>query len=307
MVKKLTNALNDQDTDSHSSEISIGKKIIKRKKRAKKADLNERKYKCDYCNKKYLSKPALCTHKKQKHSLTYISKDPVENLEDNEPKKIKFIKAKEKYTDFFNDENKVSKFIDNTEQKEKIKQIFNSNLILDLVSKSSDYKNIEEYPFYKLIIEEWEKDQTKTAEESFIQKIKNNYISKSKNRRLQKRNVPPLDEIFLSYLKQLNKNLKHSYLSNITLFIISFRKFINDLKRSQITPDLVKPGQNEFTHLFNARDLPEIANDYFNDFLPKYSECINNEIRKDFIDIIQHFCFWLYDNNYSDCILSLNE
>ena len=109
------------------------------------------------------------------------------------------------------------------------------------------------------------------------------------------------------YLKQLNKHLKNSYLTNITLFIIYFRKFINEIKQAQPTAEIMKPGLNEFTQLFNARDIPEIANDFFNDFMPKYNDIIDNGIRKEFIDIIQHFCFWIYDNNYSDAVLSLNE
>ena len=306
MVKKFSNLLTEEDANSHSSEVSISKKIISRKKRAKKNDLNERKYICDYCYKKYLSMPALCTHKKQKHSLTYTPKDPVKSQKDKEVEAIKFEKVKEKYTEFYNDENKLSKFIDNTEPKEKIKKSLGSNLILNFEKKSSNHENIEQHPFYKYIIENWEKGLTKTEEKSFIQKIKNNYISKSKNRRFKKSNAPTIDKIFLLYLKQINKNLKYSYLNNITLFIISFRKFINDLKKAQITADIMRPGLNEFSQLFNARDMPEVANDFFNDFLPKYSGIINNEIRKDFIDIIQHFCFWLYNNNYSDGVLSLN-
>ena len=307
MVKKLSNLLNDEDANSHSSEVSIDKKIISRKKRAKKDDLNERKYKCHYCNKKYLSMPALCTHKKQKHSLSYIPKETEKSQKDIEAEAIKFEKAKNKYKEFYNDENKLSLFIDNTGLKEKIGQSFNSNLVLNFENESSHNENIEQHPFYKFIIKDWDKDETKIEEKSFIQKIKNNYVSKSNNRRFKKCNIPSIDKIFLSYLKQLNKNLKYSYLKNITLFIISFRKFINDLKKAQITADIMKPGLNEFTQLFNARDMPEIANDFFNDFLPKYSGIINNEIRKDFIDIIQHFCFWLYENNYCDGILSLNE
>lgn len=306
MVKKLSNLLNDEDANSRSSDVSTGKKIISRKKRAKKDDLNERKYKCHYCNKKYLSMPALCTHKKQKHSLSYIPKEPEKSQKDKEEEAIKFEKAKKKYIEFYNDENKISLFIDNTDPKEKIKQSFNSDLVLNFVNESSNYENIEQHPFYKYIIENWDKDETKTEKKYFIQKIKNNYVSKSNNRRFKKCNIP-IDKIFLSYLKKLNKNLNNHYLHNIILFIISFRKFINHLKQAQITADIMKPGLNEFTQLFNASDMPEVANDFFNDFLPKYSGIINNEIRKDFIDIIQHFCFWLYDNNYSEGILSLNE
>jgi hypothetical protein len=50
------------------------KRKIKRKKRAKKSDSNDRRYKCGFCGKTYLSCPALCTHKKLKHSLSYIIK-----------------------------------------------------------------------------------------------------------------------------------------------------------------------------------------------------------------------------------------
>ena len=251
--------------------------------------------------------PALCTHKKQKHSLSYIPKEPEKSQKDIEEEAIKFEKAKKKYNEFYNDENKISKFIDNTNQKEKIKQSFNSDLVLNFLNESSNYENIEQHPFHRYIIENWDKDETKTEEKSFIQKIKNNYVSKSNNRRFKKCNIPPIDKIFLSYLKKLNKNLDNHYLNNIILFIISFRKFINNLKQAQITADIMKPGLNEFTQLFNARDMPEVANDFFNDFLPKYSGIINNEIGKDFIDIIQHFCFWLYENNYCDGILSLKE
>ena len=310
MVKQLKNISKEEDANSQSSETSTSKKTINRKKRAKKSDLINRNYECPYCHRKYMSMPALCTHKKQKHSLSYNPKDQKVNKIDEEANAIKFEKAKQKYIEFFNDENKISKFIDstdNTDQKEKIKQSFNSDLVLNFVNKSSNYENIEQHPFYQQINKYWDLDQTKTEEKPFIQKIKNNYISTSKTRRFKKCNAPSIDKIFLLYLKQLNKHLKNSYLTNITLFIIYFRKFINEIKQAQTTAEIMKPGLNEFTQLFNARDIPEIANDFFNDFMPKYSDIIDNGIRKEFIGIIQHFCFWLYDNNYSDAVLSLNE
>ena len=129
-----------------------------------------------------MSMPALCTHKKQKHSLSYNPKDQKVNKIDEEANAIKFEKAKQKYIEFFNDENKISKFIDstdNTDQKEKIKQSFNSDLVLNFVNKSSNYENIEQHPFYQQINKYWDLDQTKTEEKPFIQKIKNNYINKS--------------------------------------------------------------------------------------------------------------------------------
>ena len=148
MVKKL------EDANSQSSETSTSKKIINRKKRAKKSDLINRNYECPYCHRKYMSMPALCTHKKQKHSLSYNPKDQKVNKIDEEANAIKFEKAKQKYIEFFNDENKISKFIDstdNTDQKEKIKQSFNSDLVLNFVNKSSNYENIEQHPFYQQI------------------------------------------------------------------------------------------------------------------------------------------------------------
>ena len=112
---------------------------------------------------------------------------------------------------------------------------------------------------------------------------------------------------FFFYLKQFIKEINYNYLNNIILFIVSLRTFINESKKAQVTEDIIQDDKNEFTQLFNARDVTEIANDFFKEFLPKYSDCITDEIKNEFIKIIQHFCFWLYENDYSDSILSLIE
>ena len=137
--------------------------------------------------------------------------------------------------------------------------------------------------------------------------MKNNYISISNNRRFKQCYVPPLDGIFFLYLKQFIKEINYNYLNNIILFIVSLRTFINESKKAQVTEDIIKDGKNEFTQLFNARDITEIANDFLIEFLPRYNDCVNDEIKIEFINIFQHFCFWLYESDYSDSILSLIE
>ena len=286
------------------------KRKIKRKKRAKKSDSNDRRYKCGFCGKTYLSCPALCTHKKLKHSLSYIHKKTVEGIEtkkDKEEEEIRYNKAKVKYIEFLNDENKKSRFFDGNDEKAKIELSFKSDLISRFLNKFSNSRSIGEYPFYKFVIENWEKNLSNNEQKSFFQQIKNNYISISNNRRFKKCYIPPLDGLFFFYLKQFIKEINYNYLNNIILFIVSLRTFINESKKAQVTEDIIQDDKNEFTQLFNARDVTEIANDFFKEFLPKYSDCITDEIKNEFIKIIQHFCFWLYENDYSDSILSLIE
>ena len=301
----------EENLYNYVSDETSGERKIKRKKRSKKGDPVYRKYKCDFCGKTYLSCPALCTHKKLKHSLSYISKKYIENVENKKDKEeeeeIRFNKAKAKFREFFNDEDKKPRFFDGNDEKDKIELSFKSDLIIRFLNKSSNYKSIEEYPFYKFVIEKWEKNLSTSEQKSFFQQMKNNYISISNNRRFKQCYVPPLDGIFFLYLKQFIKEINYNYLNNIILFIVSLRTFINESKKAQVTEDIIKDGKNEFTQLFNARDITEIANDFLIEFLPRYNDCINDEIKIEFINIFQHFCFWLYESDYSDSILSLIE
>ena len=79
-------------------------------------------------------------------------------------------------------------------------------------------------------------------------------------------------------------------------FIIIFREYINELRNNYIYKEIQTENKKYYTEIYNAESVPNICNDFFNIFLEKYNFTLDeNEL----MEIIQHFCYWLYKNHFS--------
>ena len=142
----LINAPKEKDDNNFDL---INKK--EKKRRRKKYDDSERKYQCPDCDKSYLSEPALFTHRKIKHGFVA---DILQKK--NEDKQIIIYRNYLiKYYNFFNDpyRAKGNDEINFEIVKDNFKQIF-------IQCKSFIFQNIkviEDYPFYQLVIKNWDK------------------------------------------------------------------------------------------------------------------------------------------------------
>lgn len=124
---------------------------------------------------------------------------------------------------------------------------------------------------------------------------------------MKKIEAPTIDKLFILYLKHVSKLTNNSYINIIIKFIILFREYINELKAGQVTPNIIEDGKKDFTQLFHARELTYLCNNFFLEFLPEFNSVVSDENKEEFKEIIQHFCYWLFDNHYAKSILHLKE
>ena len=61
-------SIGGDNNESEDGKLNINLKVLAKSKRRSKNDVDGRDFKCKYCDKTYLSYPALYTHMKQKHS-----------------------------------------------------------------------------------------------------------------------------------------------------------------------------------------------------------------------------------------------
>ena len=136
----------------------------------------------------------------------------------------------------------------------------------------------EDHIFYKLITNDWHKPLLSTDNSATSLK-------------------PSCDDIFCNYLKEVSAKTNRDYFHFIFKFVILFRECINKQKRKneQFTED--------FTQLNPAETVPDTCNEFIIDFMDPndYYGLDTNEL----IEAIQHFCFWLYFNNFTTSRLTL--
>lgn len=273
----------------------------KRQRRGKN-EISERIYKCPDCEKSYLSGPALMIHRKLKHNYNKSN----ENKARGRPKKDyqqenSITIAQNKYNSFLNenmrkplltDENSNNKITINLEQiKSNLKNIF-TKYKADIFP---DIDNVENYSFYKILIENWNKENIELNMESY----KDNYLNskEDKNSNFSKNNSPSIDYIFILYLKELSTKTNNEYFLFIIKFIIFFREWINCKKSDIIKEEYKTENKKEFSQLFNAEGIPDYCNDFFLDYLEINKFFGLNE--DEFIELTQHFCFWIYLKKYT--------
>ena len=273
----------------------------KRHRRGK-SEINERNYRCPDCDKCYLSGPALTTHRKTKHGYGINGEKRArgrprkecinENISTN---------PQNKFIYFFGEEHR--KLINEQEMinldiiKQNIKTIFKQCK----ESLFNDIEDVEKYNFYNLIVDNWEKDEPEFEQECLSSIVVNMNLpvkdnNENFNIKVQSYN---LDCVFFFYLKEFYKSVNKVYFWFILKFIILFREFLNQTRKN-----FVKNGENkDFTQLYNAEIIPEMFNEFLLDFMESYDYFGLN--KNELIELMQHFCYWLNINRYSQTQLSL--
>ena len=122
--------------------------------------------------------------------------------------------------------------------------------------------------------------------------------------------VPPiklesynLDQLFFLYYKEFAKLANDDYLWFITKFIVLFRECINAKWKNLIKAENISENRTLYSQIYNAETVPEICNDFFLEFLQPYNNFGLDE--SELIKLIQHFCYWLYKNDYTKSQLTL--
>ena len=311
-----SNSEKDQNSKEGEKDDQPQEKL-KRRRRGK-SEINDRKYHCPDCEKCYLSGPALTTHRKTKHGYGV---EGVNTKKRGRPKKEGQTEGgqntQNKYNNFFNADHrkKINQEIldekkENEEGKNEEKAV-ELNKIKDILVKIfnqtkeqifQNIENIDKYTFYNLIVENWEKTEANLfpLEERFCYSI-----PVRKDETPTKLNSYNLDQLFFNYLKEFSKKVNDDYLWFMFKFIVLFRECINLKNKEQIRPENKSDKRQLFSQIYNAETVPEACNYFFLDFLMPYD---NFGLNKDeLIELVQHFCYWLYINQYTQSHLTLLE
>jgi hypothetical protein len=111
----------------------------------------------------------------------------------------------------------------------------------------------------------------------------------------------PCDDVFSEYLKELVPKANKDYAFFAFKFVILFRECINKFKQHETDKSL------EYTQNNNPDSVPDLCNEFITEFMENadFFGMNTEELKSEFIEIIQHFCFWLFNNGYTSSRLTL--
>lgn len=181
-----------------------------------------------------------------------------------------------KYSIFFNQEKRKAE--EGKSVDDNIKNI--TQIVFDEIFKD-DYKDklfsnpqsVEEDPILKLLLD------------------KKEIINKEKNEK-------NCNDVFYEYLKSFKNDVNEKYFILMTKFVILFRECFdkNKYKEDDKRVGILKPD-----------GLPDLCNEFYGDFLESndFFGINDQDDRDEIIELIQHFCIWLFKNDYTKSKLSL--
>lgn len=302
--KKTENQNQKEDSQQNNQNafnnhiIDIGGDKTKRHRRGK--DINERKFRCPDCNKCYLSGPALTTHRKNKHGYGNSGekktrgrpkRDDLKNIQNNQVYKFKT---------FFNDEKRKPTSLDQsindkTITKEIIKEYLEKIFKQCKNELFNDFDSVEKYSFYKLFLNNWEVENPFPKPEC----LSATNVGETPN----KIQSYSLDELFFLYLREFSKRTNKDYFWFMIKFVVLFRECINSLRQNIIRKEDQSENKKLYTEIYNAETVPEMCNDFFVDFMERFNFFGLN--KEELIELIQHFCYWLYSKEFTQSHLTL--
>ena len=219
-------------------------KIIKRRS---KSEIEGRTFSCEQCQKKYLSYPALYTHKKLKHE-----KNNEQNRKKGRPKKNQNenIIEKNKYNPvnitFFAKEERTGKTSYNE---------INS-CIDDVLTSYNEINSCIDDVFIELYVEDEIalKKYNSLGEHPFLNKFKNDNHDIYKNA-INMHEIT--DKVFIDYLNKMSAFCNKNYFVKLIKFLTLFREYINNINDNN---DL--EGNKEYTEINDAEKIPYFSNKF---------------------------------------------
>lgn len=190
---------------------------------------------------------------------------------------------------------------------EKGERLFNKSEPLDLDKVLEIFRNVfTKYNKALLLPIDYEEEPIYTL----LKNIENNHAdlqeNNDNNNNIQTVKTVTGDEAFFEYLKEFYTKTNYEYFHFMLKFILMFRQSINKLKRQNVNDDTLNIflDPNEYYTKLNS---PECIPDMCNDFIMEFMEP-NDYFGMDtmeLIEIIQHFCYWLFIKNFTTSRLSL--
>lgn len=143
--------------------------------------------------------------------------------------------------------------------------------------------SVEEYSLYKTILSQYDASQV-------------DHLNKANGTSGEVESKKTGDEVFSAYIIEFYPQSDKEYFFFLTKFVTLFRECVNRYRSSN------EPGK-EFTQINGAEGIPDLCNEFITDFMENNDNfgLDTNEL----IEIIQHFCNWLYENKYTTSRLTL--
>ena len=292
-IIKSTNYLFCPSETSESEDFEklfLGKKssieiVITRnenEKQNEKENENINLFKCDFCPKTYFSQAALYTHCKIKHN--YLKKIDSKNKKQRGRPRKEELPIDEKT---YYDPKSIQYFLKNS----RVGNVENE-----------DFEKCVENAFKKLYINKKNKNYEKFIkcdyknfnDVAFLNEFNEDLHDRYKIILIEEENI---DKIFICYLNRVSLYCNPNYFINIICFITLFRNFIENKKIG---------NETNFYEENEIEDIPFLSNEFINIF---FSEQKNDNFfglsSNEAIELMQNFCYWLYENNYTTAKLSL--
>jgi hypothetical protein len=111
------------------------------------------------------------------------------------------------------------------------------------------------------------------------------------------------DEVFYEYLHYFKDKTNEEFYTLMIKFILLFRECFNNNKNKGKEAD----QKENSAAVLTPEGLPELCNEFYSEFMePNNFFGLNSETEKsETIELIQHFCIWLFKNDYTKSKLSL--
>ena len=111
------------------------------------------------------------------------------------------------------------------------------------------------------------------------------------------------DLVLIDYLNKMSIFCNEQYYIKLIKFVTLFREHVN-LYNSKL--DKNKYGEQEYTKIKDAEDVPDCSNEFITDFMhPEGNEVDFGFTKDESIDLTQNLCYWMYENNFTCSKLSL--
>lgn len=114
------------------------------------------------------------------------------------------------------------------------------------------------------------------------------------------------DEQLHQYIMECSKKANKEYFRFTLKFILLFRECINKFRNDE-APKSEDGTFMAFTETQSSEQAPDLCNEFITDFMENadfFGLNLDRE-RLELIEVIQHFCHWLYERSYTTSRLTL--
>ena len=111
------------------------------------------------------------------------------------------------------------------------------------------------------------------------------------------------DEVFYEYLQSFKDKTNEKYFILLVKFVLLFRECYDNSKTKDLKEGEKKAAVTDHT---SPEGLPDLCNEFYGEFMdPNGFFGLDDNEKNEIIEIIQHFCIWLFKKEYTKSKLSL--